>query len=71
MEGAERASHAAPDQHSRTLKARKIERLLGPGVLRDGAALLDIGAGSGWIAQYFASHPDYRLRVSAVDAHHA
>jgi SAM-dependent methyltransferase len=68
MEPAVRASHAAPDQHSRTLKARKIERLLGEGALRDGAALLDIGSGSGWIAQYFAGHPQHRLRVSAVDA---
>jgi len=68
MDAAARASHAAPDQHSRTLKARKIERLLGPGVLRDGAALLDIGAGSGWIAHYFARHPRHRLSVSAVDA---
>ncbi|MGH8442142.1 MAG: methyltransferase domain-containing protein [Nevskiaceae bacterium] len=68
MEAVARASHAAPDRHSRTLKARKIERLLGPGVLRDGAALLDIGAGSGWIAAYFGRHPRYRLAVSAVDA---
>ena len=67
MAAAARASHAAPDEHSRTLKARKIERLLGP-ALRDGAALLDIGAGSGWIAHYFAHHPQHRLRVTAVDA---
>lgn len=68
MEAAARASHAAPDRQSRTFKARKIERLLGAGVLRDGAALLDIGAGSGWIAQHFASHPQFRLAVTAVDA---
>jgi SAM-dependent methyltransferase len=68
VERAPRASHAAPDPHSRTLKARKIERLLGPEALRDGAALLDIGTGSGWIAHYFASHPRHRLRVAAVDA---
>jgi SAM-dependent methyltransferase len=68
MEAAARQSHAAPDEHSRTLKARKIERLLGPDALHDGAALLDIGAGSGWIAHYFATHPALRLRVSAVDA---
>ncbi|MGH8482397.1 MAG: class I SAM-dependent methyltransferase [Nevskiaceae bacterium] len=67
MAEAARRSHAAPDEHSRTLKARKIERLLGAGALRDGAALLDIGTGSGWIARYFATHP-CRLAVSAVDA---
>jgi SAM-dependent methyltransferase len=68
MEAATRASHAAPDQQSRTLKARKIERLLGAGALREGASLLDVGTGSGWIAHYFATHPHYRLEVSAVDA---
>src|SRR5688572_14531042 len=67
MEAA-RASHAAPDRHTRILKARKIELLLGEGALRDGAALLDIGAGSGWIAHYFGTHPRHRLAVSAVDA---
>jgi SAM-dependent methyltransferase len=68
MEAVARRSHAAADEHSRTLKARKIERLLGAGALRDGAALLDIGTGSGWIAHYFATHPRWRLAVSAVDA---
>jgi SAM-dependent methyltransferase len=68
METAARLSHASPDEHSRTLKARKIERLLGDGALRDGAALLDVGTGSGWIAHYFATHPRWRLAVSAVDA---
>lgn len=67
MEAAVRASHAAPDRQSRTLKARKIELLLGSAV-RDGAALLDVGTGAGWIAQYFATHPRYRLAVTAVDA---
>jgi SAM-dependent methyltransferase len=66
-----RQSHAAADERSRTLKARKIERLLGDGALRDGAALLDVGTGSGWIAHYFATHPRWRLAVSAVDAHDA
>ncbi len=68
MAAAARASHAAPDRHSRSLKARKIELLLGEGALRDGATLLDIGAGSGWIAHYFGTHPHLRLAVSAVDA---
>ena len=36
--------------------------------LRSGAQLLDVGTGSGWIAQYFANHPDHKLRVWAVDA---
>jgi SAM-dependent methyltransferase len=68
MEAVARRSHAAADPHSRALKARKIERLLGDGALRDGAALLDVGTGSGWIAHYFATHPRWRLAVSAVDA---
>lgn len=68
MEAVARRSHAAADAQSRSLKARKIERLLGDGALRDGAALLDIGTGSGWIAHHFATHPRWRLAVSAVDA---
>ena len=68
MEAVARRSHAAADAQSRALKARKIERLLGEGALRDGAALLDVGTGSGWIAHYFATHPRWRLAVSAVDA---
>lgn len=64
---ATRASHAARAEGQRTLKARKIERLLGA-ALPDGAAILDVGAGSGWIAHYFAAQTARRLRVAAVDA---
>jgi SAM-dependent methyltransferase len=62
-----RASHAAVEERHRLLKARKIELLLGPGALRDGAALLDVGTGSGWIAHYFAQQRERRFQVAAVD----
>jgi len=63
-----RASHAVHEERARILKARKIEALLPQGALRDGGAVLDIGTGSGWIAHYFAHHPQLKLAVSAVDA---
>lgn len=62
----ERGSHAALEERQRLLKARKIEVLLGPGALPSGAALLDVGTGSGWIAHYFARQGGFR--VAAVDA---
>jgi SAM-dependent methyltransferase len=57
------------DLTSRQPKARKIERLLEleerPGRLR----VLEVGAGGGGISHYFATHPDGRFDVDAVDVH--
>ncbi|MGA0585912.1 methyltransferase domain-containing protein [Dyella sp. KRB-257] len=63
----ERRPHAVLDAASRSAKALKIERLLNlvnrPQPLR----LLEIGTGSGGIAQYFADHDSMRCEVVAVD----
>lgn len=62
-----RQAHAVLDLPSRQWKALKIERLLQldarPGLLR----LLEVGTGSGGIAQYFGTHPTARFSVDAVD----
>lgn len=61
-----RQAHATPDLPSRNRKARKIEHLLGLSGDRQ-LRLLEIGAGSGGISHYFASHPVLRVEVDAVD----
>lgn len=62
-----RQPHAVLDLPSRQWKAIKIERLLAleqrPGPLR----LLEVGTGSGGIANYFGTHPSGRYLVDAVD----
>lgn len=50
---------------SRMLKAQKIMAVLGNSSAAPGAKLLDIGAGSGWIAHYFAQQQTFQ--VNAVD----
>ncbi len=50
---------------SRALKAQKILAVLGDASSQPGTKLLDIGAGSGWIAQYFSRQQAFQ--VSAVD----
>ena len=50
-----RRPHAALDKHSRYMKARKIERIVGARLELSGAKVLDIGAGSGFISEYFHS----------------
>jgi SAM-dependent methyltransferase len=54
--------YAAVDRRSRLAKARKIEALLGDDV--DGLDLLDLGAGSGLLADYFKSRG---ANVTAAD----
>lgn len=54
--------HAVADQPSRLLKARKIEALLGGNVA--GLDVLDLGAGSGLLADYFHSRG---ANVTAAD----
>lgn len=63
----ERQPHAVLDLPSRAWKAAKIERLLGlagrPGIID----MLEVGTGSGGIANYFGTHASGRFRVEAVD----
>jgi ubiquinone/menaquinone biosynthesis C-methylase UbiE len=62
-----RQPHAVLDLKSRTWKAVKIERLLGLEPGDEPIRLLEVGTGSGGIAQYFATHPSKRYSVDAVD----
>ena len=62
-----RKSHAVLDLDSRRRKALKIERLLGLCDRRQPFKLLDIGTGSGAVAQYFATHRNLHCDVTAVD----
>jgi SAM-dependent methyltransferase len=64
----QRQPHAALHVPGRITKAEKIQHLLG---LRESLPrarrLLEIGTGSGAIAHHFATSPDLRLEVEAVD----
>lgn len=62
-----RRGHAVMDLRSRDAKARKIEELLklAPGNVP--LRVLEIGTGSGGIANYFASHSELRCEVDAID----
>jgi SAM-dependent methyltransferase len=66
-EPAERQPHAILDHESRLLKARKIARLVERVRPLEGASLLDIGAGSGYIASALAELAGPEGRVAAVD----
>jgi len=63
----QRQPHAALDLPSRDWKALKIERLLDLAHRPQPLRLLEIGTGSGGIAHYFATHPELRCEVTAVD----
>jgi len=63
----QRQPHAALDLPSRDCKALKIERLLDLAHRPQPLRLLEIGTGSGGIAHYFATHPELRCEVTAVD----
>jgi SAM-dependent methyltransferase len=62
-----RQPHAVLDLASRRLKAIKIERLLDLPSRRQPMRMLEIGTGSGGIAHYFATHPQLRIDIEAVD----
>ena len=62
-----RQPHAALDIASRSLKARKIEVLLGLDKAQSNIRLLEIGCGSGGICNYFGLHPSRRFEVHGVD----
>lgn len=63
----ERQPHAILDAGSRRVKAQKIARLLEPARPLRGARLLDIGAGSGYIASNLREHVGGEGEVWAVD----
>jgi SAM-dependent methyltransferase len=62
-----RKPHVVTDLPSRRWKATKIERLLALDEVTGPLRLLEIGTGTGGIAQYFSSHPSGRFDVDAVD----
>jgi ubiquinone/menaquinone biosynthesis C-methylase UbiE len=66
---AERKPHFSDDLASRRLKAIKIERLLDLGNIDRPIRMLEVGTGSGGIANYFGRHPTIRAEVDAVDVH--
>ena len=62
------SSHAALDAASRLRKAVKIERLVREcGRLSISGHMLEVGAGSGFISEYFGTRYKDVLRVDAVD----
>jgi len=63
----QRQPHAALDIASRSMKARKIELLLGLDQPGQKIRLLEIGCGSGGICSYFGLHPTRRFEVHSVD----
>lgn len=62
-----RHPHVVMDLASRQWKAEKIERLLDLGERPGPLRLLEIGTGSGGIANYFGAHGGGRFVVDAVD----
>ena len=64
---AERAPHAILDASSRSHKAQKIAAILARRLQLRGKRILDIGAGSGHIAVYFAALVGPEGEVVAVD----
>lgn len=66
-QSSDRLPHAILDLPSRRLKALKIERLLNLTAKPHPIRMLEIGTGSGGIANYFATHPTDQYHVTAVD----
>jgi len=62
-----RQPHAVLDLASRHLKAKKIEKLLNLSDYSRTLHVLEIGTGSGGIANYFGTHPRLRCQVVATD----
>jgi len=63
----ERHPHAVLDLPSRQWKGEKIARLLDLAHRPQPMQMLEIGTGSGGIAHSFATHPELRCEVTAVD----
>jgi len=67
-DGLQRSPHAALGRGGRLRKAQKIYHLLEPEIVHGRTLrLLEIGTGSGFIAHYFATHPNLDCRVESVD----
>lgn len=64
-----RQPHAVLDLPSRRLKGLKIERLLDLASRPQPIRMLEVGTGSGGIAQFFGAHSELRCDVDAVDVH--
>jgi len=64
-----RQPHAVLDLPSRRFKGLKIERLLDLASRSQPIRMLEVGTGSGGIANYFGTHPTLRCEVDAVDVH--
>lgn len=62
-----RLAHAVLDLDSRVLKGKKIANLLRLDKRRQPIRILDIGAGSGGIAAYFANYSGLNCEVTSVD----
>lgn len=62
-----RKGHVVLDLVSRQWKAVKIEKLLGLDATTGLIRMLEVGTGSGGIANYFGSHASGRFEVDAVD----
>lgn len=65
----ERRPHAVLDLTSRRFKGLKIERLLDLAGRAQPMRMLEVGTGSGGIANYFGMHPTLSCDVEAVDVH--
>ena len=65
----QRLPHVALDLASRERKALKIERLLNLASYPQPIRMLEVGTGSGGIAHYFGTHPQFHCEVDAVDVH--
>lgn len=65
----ERRPHAVWEVTSRRPKGVKIERLLSLAKRQQPLRVLEIGTGSGGIANYFGTHPELHCEVVAVDVH--
>jgi len=62
-----RRGYASADSERRMLKAQKIEALLSTLCPVDGARVLEVGTGAGYIAAHFAQRVGPRGQVQAVD----
>jgi SAM-dependent methyltransferase len=63
----ERLPHAILDRERRLAKGRKIAKIIGDQLSLEGAIILDVGTGGGYIAEYFGELAGPEGRVVGVD----